>query len=183
DRDLGATQVAITEADANAYGDLFQWGREDDGHQLRTSGTTETLAPAQTQPGHNLYIYNPGDYYDWNEDENWITRWTDGTGTPTAADPCPDGWHVPAVEDWQNAITTGGWTSIIDAFASPLKLVLGGDRSGFKGVFNEGMSGTYWTGAGSAGGLGTAYYMSAGSISQTSMEFPYGFAIRCIKTE
>ncbi|HMS69026.1 MAG TPA: FISUMP domain-containing protein, partial [Saprospiraceae bacterium] len=37
DRNLGASQVATSSTDAAAYGDLFQWGRGDDGHQIRTS--------------------------------------------------------------------------------------------------------------------------------------------------
>ena len=37
DRNLGATQVATSFNDAASYGDLYQWGRSADGHQLRTS--------------------------------------------------------------------------------------------------------------------------------------------------
>tara|TARA_R110000850_G_scaffold277151_1_gene424854 strand:- start:43846 stop:47097 length:3252 start_codon:yes stop_codon:yes gene_type:complete len=38
DRNLGASQVATSSTDADAYGDLYQWGRSPDGHQLRSSG-------------------------------------------------------------------------------------------------------------------------------------------------
>ena len=44
DLNLGATQVAACNTDANSYGDLFQWGRGGDGHQVRTSSTTGTLS-------------------------------------------------------------------------------------------------------------------------------------------
>ena len=44
DRNLGASQVATSSTDADAYGDLYQWGRGTDGHQIRTSGTTSTLS-------------------------------------------------------------------------------------------------------------------------------------------
>ena len=44
DRNLGATQVAISSTDADSYGDLYQWGRNADGHQIRTSDITTTLA-------------------------------------------------------------------------------------------------------------------------------------------
>ena len=40
DRNLGATRVPTSASDAQGYGDLYQWGREKDGHQLRTSSTT-----------------------------------------------------------------------------------------------------------------------------------------------
>jgi hypothetical protein len=44
DRNLGATQVATSSTDAAAYGDLYQWGRGNDGHQCRTSSTTTELS-------------------------------------------------------------------------------------------------------------------------------------------
>jgi hypothetical protein len=43
DRNLGARQVCTSSTDAACYGDLYQWGRAKDGHESRTSGTTETL--------------------------------------------------------------------------------------------------------------------------------------------
>ena len=43
DRNLGASQVATSSTDTNSYGDLYQWGRGADGHQLRISNTTSTF--------------------------------------------------------------------------------------------------------------------------------------------
>ncbi|MFO7863559.1 MAG: hypothetical protein R6U85_06130, partial [Salinivirgaceae bacterium] len=63
DRNLGASQVATSSTDANAYGDLYQWGRAADGHQIRTSGTTATLATSDT-PGHGDFITNGLGPYD-----------------------------------------------------------------------------------------------------------------------
>ena len=37
DRNLGALQVCTSSTDEKCYGDLFQWGRGDDGHQDRNS--------------------------------------------------------------------------------------------------------------------------------------------------
>jgi hypothetical protein len=39
DRNLGATQVATSLNDSDAYGDLYQWGRAKDGHE-KSSTTT-----------------------------------------------------------------------------------------------------------------------------------------------
>jgi hypothetical protein len=44
DRNLGASQVATSSTDPASYGDLYQWGRPADGHQIRTSAITATLA-------------------------------------------------------------------------------------------------------------------------------------------
>jgi hypothetical protein len=37
DRNLGASQVATSRSDTDAYGDLYQWGRSPEGHQLRAA--------------------------------------------------------------------------------------------------------------------------------------------------
>ena len=55
DRNLGATQAATSSTDADAYGDLYQWGRFSDGHQCRTSNTTATLSSVD-QPAHGDFI-------------------------------------------------------------------------------------------------------------------------------
>src|SRR5687767_462877 len=44
DRNLGASRAATFFNDSLAAGDLFQWGRLDDGHQERTSDTTHILS-------------------------------------------------------------------------------------------------------------------------------------------
>jgi hypothetical protein len=45
---------------------IDQWGRPADGHQIRTSATTTTLA-VNTTPGHANFITitGPQDSYDW----------------------------------------------------------------------------------------------------------------------
>jgi serine/threonine protein kinase len=55
DRNLGASRAATSSTDAQAYGDLYQWGRAADGHQKRTSATTTTLSSGD-QPGHGSFI-------------------------------------------------------------------------------------------------------------------------------
>ena len=49
DRNLGASQVATSSTDAAAYGDLYQWGRKKDGHQIRTSSVTSGPVAAGTE--------------------------------------------------------------------------------------------------------------------------------------
>lgn len=50
DRNLGATQVATSSSDTDAYGDLYQWGRFTDGHQCIDSDVTSTNSTTDT-PG------------------------------------------------------------------------------------------------------------------------------------
>ncbi|MFN5629972.1 MAG: hypothetical protein ACK48W_11880, partial [Bacteroidota bacterium] len=65
DRNLGATQAATSSTDANAYGDLYQWGRRSDGHQCRTSPTTSALSSTDTPP-HGDFIID----WDWRNPQN-----------------------------------------------------------------------------------------------------------------
>jgi hypothetical protein len=92
DRNLGASRVAQTYDDGQAYGDLFQWGRLDDGHQSRTSGTTTTLSNSNS-PGHNMFITLDSAPYDWRKPQNQ-NLWQ---GLGGNNNPCPSGWRVPYI--------------------------------------------------------------------------------------
>ena len=46
DRNLGAAQVATSATDEAAYGDLYQWGRPEDGHEKRTARRRQPCGPA-----------------------------------------------------------------------------------------------------------------------------------------
>ena len=78
DRNLGALQAATAYNDYKAYGDLFQWGRPADGHQLITwssstagtavNGTTTTLANSDN-PGHSNFTKgDPFGTSDWRSE-------------------------------------------------------------------------------------------------------------------
>ncbi len=51
DRNLGASRVAISSTDEEAYGDFYQWGRGTDGHEKRNSPIISTLSSSDT-PDH-----------------------------------------------------------------------------------------------------------------------------------
>src|SRR5690606_24737546 len=88
DRNLGASQVATSSANANAYGDLYQWGRFADGHQCRNSGTTSTLSTTDT-PGNGLFIISS--IGDWRSSQN-NNLWQ---GVNGINNPCPTGYRLP----------------------------------------------------------------------------------------
>lgn len=69
DRNLGATQVATSSTDADAYGWLYQWGRLTDGHQIRTSTTTATLSSTDV-PLTDNFIATPVAPFDWRAPQN-----------------------------------------------------------------------------------------------------------------
>lgn len=55
DRNLCATRAATGSSDADAYGDLYQWGRAADGHENRNSPIAEMLSTGDS-PGHGNFI-------------------------------------------------------------------------------------------------------------------------------
>src|SRR6056297_2440084 len=117
DRNLGASRVAQSYDDSEAYGDLFQWGRPDDGHQERSSGETSTLASAD-HPGHSDFIKSGSSPYDWRDPQNDNMWNTDGSGS-NDGETCPEGWRVPSETEWSSV--SSNWSDRSDAFNSVLK--------------------------------------------------------------
>jgi uncharacterized protein (TIGR02145 family) len=205
DRNLGAQQVATALDDYLAYGDLFQWGRPADGHQLTnwtsaTTGasvnaTTTELATSDT-PGHGNFIIPPNvDPWtlDWRDDNN-SNRWmTNRQG------PCPAGWHVPTSDEWSAEVfhnsnggtaTSGGITNSGSSY-SLLKLTVAGLKQSngfFVGQIKvSGAYGNYWSSTDqSSDGVSIANFFESSSdgISvgiATTQRKSLGFSIRCIK--
>jgi uncharacterized protein (TIGR02145 family) len=171
DRNLGATRVATSSTDVEAYGDLYQWGRGADGHQSRTSATITTLSSAD-QPGNGRFILAPDKPIDWRSPQN-NNLWQGVNGTNN---PCPSGYRLPTEAEWTTERDSWSPKTSVGAFASPLKLPMAGNRTGYDGlIIKVGTIGYYWS--------STDYGLSFEG-SYTSMS-PYsranGFSVRCIK--
>jgi uncharacterized protein (TIGR02145 family) len=140
DRNLGASQVAISSTDEKAYGDLYQWGRGADGHQLRNSGSTNSQAN-NDESENTLFIISGN--FDWRNPKN-DNLWQGVNGTNN---PCPSGFRIPTDEEWlQERLTWLGKYNSEAAFASPLKLTMGGFRDYNKGLISGmGYGGAYWS--------------------------------------
>ena len=180
DRNLGASQVATSSTDAASYGDLYQWGRGTDGHQLRTSATTATLS-STNQPGNGNFILASNSPYDWRSPEN-DNLWQ---GVSGVNNPCPTGYRIPTETEW-NAERLSWSTNTSDgAFASPLKLTLTGWRVYSNGSFDAnsvGNFGYYWSStvtADQSGSRGLMIFSSDASMINASRA--NGYSVRCIK--
>ena len=176
DRNLGASQVATSSTDQNAYGDLYQWGRRADGHQCRTSPTTGTLSSVD-QPAHGNFIINPFVSADWRSPQN-TNLWQ---GVNGVNNPCPSGYRLPTQTELNNERMS--WSSIngAGAFASPLKWTLAGYRNRSDGSLNDvGTNGNYWSSTVSGTSSMDLYFNSSAASTGVSHR-AYGFTVRCLK--
>jgi len=175
DRNLGASRVATSISDGQAYGDLYQWGRLTDGHQKRKSSITAGLSTSDI-PGHGYFITASSNWR--NPKNNQLWQGAEGTNNP-----CPVGFRVPTSAEWQEEINSWSSQNAAGAFASPLKLSLGGFRFYSDGVFYvEGSGGYYWS---SMIDGDSAFNLTVGVTNANlySNKRATGFSIRCIADE
>lgn len=190
-QNLGATQVATSASDAAAYGDYFQWGRWDDGHQVSTSTTVQALTITPNDPsgipmGNVNFIIgnNPSDW--WSGGGNNDT-WSDAAPSSTnGTDPCAalgPNWHLPTQAEFANAITVENITDVSSAFSSNLMFTAAGQREPTTGIMqNVGTYGQYWASTPSSlYGKAISFQPSAFNSNDDGLR-SYGFSLRCLTT-
>lgn len=176
DRNLGASRPPNSFNDVEAYGDLYQWGREADGHQLRTSSVTGAQSNSDT-PGHGFFIspwtdaYNGGN---WRNPSN-INLWQ---GVNGINNPCPVGYRLPTEAEYSDEVATWSNQNGTGAYESQLKLTPAGYRyTNGEDFYDVGSRFHYWTST-------NARYLSIGNTSyiiKFSWHRSNGRSVRCIK--
>ena len=177
DRNLGASQVATSGTDTDAYGDIYQWGRAADGHENRTSGITFTMSTSDT-PGHANFIINDDIYpFDWRSPQN-AELWQ---GVNGVNNPCPDGYRLPTEAEFEEERQSWSSNDAAGAFASPLKLTVAGYRNFNNGTpGNEGSLGSYWTSS-TTGISSRGFYFIGDDVGMGSYFRARGSSVRCIR--
>lgn len=176
DRNLGATRAATSPTDIESYGDLYQWGRPADGHQKRNSDTTSNLSSSD-QPGHGDFIITQDIPYDWRSPQNSLL-WQ---GVNGRNNPCPESFRLPTEEEWNTERQSWSTNDSAGAFASPLKLPLGGIRLDYFGSLDYGGSyGEYWSSSASAA-IARRLTISDSGTGLGSNNRALGLSVRCIK--
>jgi uncharacterized protein (TIGR02145 family) len=182
DRNLGASRVATSSTDSEAYGDLYQWGRLTDGHQNRLSSTTEDLSSGDV-PGHGNFIKTsilPGDWRDPQNDD----LWKEMSGV-NINNPCPSGFRLPTRTELDDEriswVDDNGSTDDADgAFDSSLKLVMAGSRPIDGTLYSLDITGYYWSNTVS-GTNASQLIFDSDFAGMSSYNRAGGRSVRCIK--
>jgi hypothetical protein len=176
DRNLGASRAATSSTDAQAYGDLYQWGRRSDGHQCRNSATTSTLSSTD-QPAHGSFITTSSGNYDWRSPQN-NNLWQGINGTNN---PCPTGYRLPTETEINAERLSWSANTSLGAFASPLKLPMAGSRDNSSGsLSNVGSYSFYWSSTVS-GGLSRRLDFGSSDADMLTVYRANGYSVRCFK--
>jgi len=191
DRNLGAHSMPTAYNDYANLGDLFQWGRSDDGHQLITrtpdsgnplrgtstavNSTTTDLSSTDT-PGNNKFILSPVDPYDWRSTPN-NNLWQNADGINN---PCPKGWRIPTIEEWMAEQLGNNYE---DNFKQ-LKLTNSGKRYPGNGNFTgTNSSGYYWSSTVYEANIKILFFSNGNAPIEAGDNRGAADACRCIKDE
>ena len=167
DRNLGATRAATSLSDASSFGDLYQWGRGNDGHQCRSSSTT-TILSSSDQPGNNNFILVSGSPNDWRIPQN-NNLWQ---GVNGINNPCPNGYRIPTETELNLERLSWSQNNANGAITSPLKLPKASERSGNSG-------GHYWSSTVIAAGSRSLRFDNSAAMYDDLRK--NGYSVRCIK--
>ena len=189
-QNLGSPQVAFAVNDEASFGDYFQWGRWDDGHQVPSSATViggpSLLNPSNISSGNPNFIAGATASTRWWGTGGLSTdTWNGSTATSTnGKDPCValgPGWRSPTAADWQNLKNYDDLDGALAAYMSNLKLPAGGLRYADGYVWGAGES-YYWTSTAS-GANAIGLFISDNTYLAT-LQASYrgdGYNCRCLK--
>lgn len=188
-QNLGSSQVATDKADAASYGDLFQWGRWDDGHQLRNS--TIMTAPDENVPsglaGSSSYVAgNPAWWAEFQGGDQWNASDLGNVTPSRGMDPCKavgSGWQMPTQSEWEVIVSSESINNPASAYNSRLKLPASGYRSSGNGGFTfVGQRGYFWSSDTSSLGAKYLYVGTVAANASAGAPRGQGAAVRCIKS-
>lgn len=192
-QNLGNKQVGASKTDTLAYGHLFQWGRWDDGHQLRTAATGPVPTPNNPSgigSGSGIFYTGSSTNAWWNGgnlSDTWSAASNSQTTGTAGCDPCKSmgaGWHLPTESEWAAVVNAEQITNTGTAHSSNLKLVVGGSRSFTDGGYSfVGVRGYYWSSTTSTTGGKYLYYSDAIVNAGAGNNRGGGAAVRCIYSQ
>jgi hypothetical protein len=172
---------ATSSTDWKAYGSLFQWGRYSDGHELvnYSSSSAGSFVNASnigtsssTTPGSN-FLSGSANWYTGSNPNN---LWQGVSGTNN---PCPIGYRLPTETELNNQRLSWASNNSVGAFASPLKLPMGGYRNTSGSLTTVGTYGDCWSSTIISNSSRDLYFDSSASMGTGGRA--NGVSVRCIK--
>jgi len=188
-QNLGSTQVATSMTDTSSYGDIFQWGRWNDGHEKRTSTTaavpTSNNPSGLTTTSTSFIIGSTIDWWDAGTlTDTWSAISSTNASSTDGCDPCKaigTGWIMPTQADWTSIQTSENITNPATAYTSNLKLPASGYRSSSNGNYTfVDQRGYYWSSTTSTTGAKYFYIGSVIANPAAGTMRGQGHAVRCI---
>jgi len=172
DRNIGALRAATSSVDSDSYGYLFQWGRNPDGHEIRTSDTTNVLSETDT-PIDGDFIISSSVPYDWRTPQN-DNLWQSAIQGE---------WRLPTSAEFEAERV--GWVSnnAEGAYGSTLKITVGGYRtpSGNGSIIASGTICYYWTKDTNGIYTNTLWVTTTNAVSNLISYRGRGASVRLIK--
>ncbi len=175
DRNLGASRVALSANDTEAYGDLYQWGRLADGHEKRTSSIINDRSRNDV-PGHGDFIATSISPFDWRyARNNDLWQGVDGINNP-----CPSGYRLPTATELEIERLSWETRNAAGAFNSPARFVKAGYRDPRTGeIMYTGSVMQYWSST-VAGTYAEYLYASENNSGIYDYGRAEGNSVRCI---
>jgi uncharacterized protein (TIGR02145 family) len=169
---------------AGLNGDYYQWGYKYPSVTFNTINGTPTCPTCSTYSAWKSSVGTAAYYGDNTTNDNTVK---------SPSDPCPSGYRVPSLSEWQGVwdnnprTNKGSWgtasaTNYSGAMFGPaLFLPAAGYRSSTVGSLNHrGSNGYYWsTRKSSDTNAGSAYFDSGGTYTLYNSR-AYGRSVRCI---
>lgn len=174
DRNLGAKEACKSIDDKKCFGNYYQWGRNQDGHEQYNSRVVTTQAKSITNAGKYFINGSTQSYDDWaqkldSDGSLRVKQWNKKDGSSI----CPNGYRVPTLDELQEEVTS-------DMFKSFLKLPFSG-RRGDSGNLRNGSFGNIWVNGVKGSYSEFLYYDNDGGMDFGVTERDNGFSVRCIK--
>ncbi|PKF72921.1 T9SS type A sorting domain-containing protein [Chryseobacterium sp. PMSZPI] len=188
-QNLGSSRVATSTDDEKSYGDLFQWGRWDDGHQLR--GSALIASPSINTPegisNTTSFVADSPGWWSINAaSDEWIGKNSGEITGTVGIDPCKaigTEWKMPSQADWAEIVSVEHINQPNRAQASNLRLPMGGYRSSIDGGFTfVGKRGYFWSADTALSGGKYLYIGSVSANASSGAPRGQGASVRCIKT-
>ena len=152
------------------------------------------------RPGHFAATpESPGMLYQWNrrtafpttgEVTDWNRTGATGTSWERQNDPCPPGWRVPTLTEWNSLIANSSWTTRYGVSGrlfgvEPYQIFLPTTTTRYHvdgRLTNVGVQGNYWSATPQSGTANARnlFFGSGNNVSMAAFERANGLSVRCV---